>query len=314
MPFDRRFGRNPESILKLSEVPWGRHLLGLWCPAGSTTGRYGLRLAIRNGTLNFYRRGQSVAKVGFDRAGQPVADLHLAYVTGQTFWGQPYARLSGDRWSCAKFPNHLGHYGSERQLQEWVERADAHRGAEKAFVDDLVANNPNVIDLEMGLPAFINALGAKTAPRMDLVALELRDGRPVIVFWEAKMMENGELRSRSDPKIIRQLEDYRSWLNGPGRRQEVAAAYQASCRLQVTLHSLARQINPDIADLGALVRRVALSNSELGIDPAPRVVVSDLRKDRSWIEHLHSDRLHKEGISVHLVQNAEDLSLPGCPA
>ncbi len=53
-----------------------------------------LRLAIRNGYLNFYRRGQSVAKVGFDRAGNLQAKIHNKYVCGAEGSGQSHITLT----------------------------------------------------------------------------------------------------------------------------------------------------------------------------------------------------------------------------
>jgi hypothetical protein len=60
----------------LKENGWLSDLLQLWHPSGDAIGRdtdqegkEHLRLAIHNGSLNFYRAGQSMAKVDFDHGG-----------------------------------------------------------------------------------------------------------------------------------------------------------------------------------------------------------------------------------------------------
>ena len=65
-------------------------------------------------------------------------------------------------------------------------------GHEKCFVDLIVAHNPNVIDLEMGLPAYSNAPGKNRAPRIDLRGA--RTERWLVarsILWEAKLVDDG---------------------------------------------------------------------------------------------------------------------------
>ena len=71
--FGRKFEIERLSDVVLNENRWLCDLLHHWHPSGDPIGRdtdqegkEHLRLAIRNGYLNFYRAGQSVAKVGFD--------------------------------------------------------------------------------------------------------------------------------------------------------------------------------------------------------------------------------------------------------
>jgi hypothetical protein len=92
--------------------------------------------------------------------------VKYAFGRGETM--QEYARLSGTTLSCAKIGKQ-GTYEGLPTLLGWVAEADTHGGAEKALVDDLVADNAAVIDLEMGLPAWGDK---KTPSRMDCVALE----------------------------------------------------------------------------------------------------------------------------------------------
>jgi hypothetical protein len=63
----------------------------------------------------------------------------------------------------------------DRRKKKSMEGRNKTKLPEKVGVDAIVSNNPNVIDLEMGLPAW--RVGKKSALRMDIVALERkRDG------------------------------------------------------------------------------------------------------------------------------------------
>src|SRR5688572_21749886 len=97
------FGRNfPVERLSgavLEQNGWFCDLLRHWQPAGDTVGKdwhapeedpTQLRLAIRDGYLNFYRAGQSVARVGFDGGKKLQAKIHKKYVYGDKCNEQGY--------------------------------------------------------------------------------------------------------------------------------------------------------------------------------------------------------------------------------
>ena len=45
--------------------------------------------------------------------------------------------------------------------------------------------------------------GSQVADRIDFAAIQRKDGKPCIVFFEAKRFDNGELRSRKfEPPVI----------------------------------------------------------------------------------------------------------------
>ena len=76
--FDRGFGGLEAARRLPQDNPghWFLDLLRLWRPAGEPSGDYGLRLAVRDGYLNFYRQGQSIAKVSIVR-GQLRGEVHV---------------------------------------------------------------------------------------------------------------------------------------------------------------------------------------------------------------------------------------------
>jgi hypothetical protein len=103
-----------------------------------------------------------VAKVGFGRGGILQASIHKKYVFGDVCKDQGYVTLTsaGLKDSAGRVvPYDRG------QLPIWIANASGKGGEEKEFVDLVIGHNPDVIDVEMGLPTYSDV---RHAPRMDL--------------------------------------------------------------------------------------------------------------------------------------------------
>jgi hypothetical protein len=195
---------------------WWKDLLSHWVPSGSPSGEHGLRLAIRDGTLNFYRRGQAVALVTFGtrKGGLSLArmKIHARYVNGP---------VAADEY--LEFGAGYCDYPGRDELRRWIANTAYKHGPEKWGVDDIVSNNPEVIDFEVGVPG--------VAERMDLVALEDDGcGGARLAFWEAKTLDNSELRAaKGEPPVLRQVAGYDNF-----RRRsepEILIAYRETCKI-----------------------------------------------------------------------------------
>ncbi len=162
--------------------------------------------------------------------------------------GQDYVTLTSAGLPEQK-TGRLREYGGGAELRRWISNATKYMGKEKKFVDAVVARNANTIDLEMALPAFQINPKERTAPRMDLVALEPAGGRWQIVFWEAKLVTDPRLRCKE-----KQAPGARSTLSTTvGHLKNnvlVACAYKEACELLVAFHGLAKRVNPEIDELG----------------------------------------------------------------
>jgi hypothetical protein len=314
----------------LEENPWLKDMLGAWRPAGDAVHRDmteapklisrsqtleedlgRLRLAIRNGHLNFYRGGQSVAKIGFDSGGRLQFRIHSKYVYGETGRSDKYVTLTS-----AGLPDQatreLREYRGLAELKGWVANANKHVGKEKRFVDSVVARNPHTIDLEMALPAYSKE---RKAPRMDLVALEPVGDCWRIVFWEAKLVDDPRLRCRGDnvsPKVVQQLAQYTSWLGHPNHLCLVAHAYQNTCRLLVEFRELAKRFNPEIEELGpGIVAAAAADVSSLLVDVKPRLLIYNDPENIPFIRDRHLQKLRSapHNIHVQMVNGPDDMAL-----
>ena len=296
--FDRRLG--DESLDRLKELTsartgWWPDLLASWAPSGCPGA---LRLAVRNGYMNFYAMGQSVAKVSFGRGGgSPTMSIHEKYVKKCPGNGQKYVKLPCDKGADAE--GYDVPWGGRGMLDAWIARSRCYTSEEKRCVDALVAVSPKVIDLEMGLPAFGSR---KSALRMDMVALEGSPDDLRLVFWEAKLIGDSRLRSRThEPKVFEQIEAYRSYLGDADRKQRVIEAYRRCCGIVRDVHEMASQVGTTHC-LDPLITAAASPGSRLALEERPRLVIFDdgrKRDEEAWEEHL--DVLRRE-VPVAIVE------------
>ncbi len=268
--------------LASARIGWWPDLLECWAPSGHAGT---LRLAIRNGYMNFYAAGQSVAKISFGRGGaSPTMSIHEKYVKKCPGSGQNYVKLPCDEGADAD--GRPAPWGGRTMLDTWIARTRCYTSEEKCCVDKLVAVSPKVIDLEMGLPAVGKR---KSALRMDMVALEGSPDDLRLVFWEAKLIGDSRLRSRKhEPEVFKQICGYRSYLADADRRQRVTEAYRECCRAIRGLHAMASQVR-EAHCLDPLVLAAAEPDSALALEDNPRLVIFDDGKkcnNEAWKEHL----------------------------
>lgn len=326
--FSREFPVHHLTEPVLKQNSWLTDLLLRWHPAGdavnSGSGAEGvlardrvnrgelqhLRVAFRGRYMNFYCGGQSIAKVNFGRGGLQ-AKIHKKYVHGRDVTGRDYITLNSKG-----FPElGTGQLVPCNGLQQWISNANRKIGPEKRFIDMVVALNPDVIDLEMGLPAYSIIPKERRAPRIDLVTLEPHEGGWQVALWEVKLAGDGRARCRGNdlPKVVeKQLKPYTDWLSDGSRAKSVANAYQRSCRLLVDLHVVARRFRPDIEELGRGIRAVAASNAPpLSVDTEPRLLIIYDKKDEAFRKHGHFDKLVDAGLHVKTVESLSDVALCG---
>lgn len=312
--FQRNLNLNAISNANLASAPWLTDMLRHWYPAGNCVPMVqwdgalgskkeigvrpmGLRLAIRNGYMNFYCGGQSIAKVTLGKTLK--AKTHSKYLNDDVAGSGVYQDLEAHHADVAP----------------WMSRSHAYHGVEKLFVDAVCSVSGTIIDMEMGLPG-LPVKDAKTgefrlvAPRIDLVALEPDDGGWKIVFWEAKLPRDARMRTQGDkPEVVAQLESYSAWFADEAANERVLAGYKNTCRMICEIHKRAENAGIPVRPLHAAI--VAIGNKpELlkAIDPKVRLLI-DLRKDDPLFCKEHLPKLEKHGIPLHCVRTEADLNL-----
>ena len=263
--------------LAFSSGSWMRDLLCEWAPSG-TPGS--LRLAVRNGYLNFYHFGQSVSKVEFPKRGETAtASIHHKYVRNAE--GQTYLKIHTaegldvtGRKTCK--------WGGSAMLASWIAKAAGHANCEKRHIDTLLDRSPKVIDLEIALPARGDK---RSAPRIDIAALEgPSDGhRPCIVFWEVKRINDARLRSEGVPKVVEQIGAYEEYVRSVPQLFE--NAYRENCRILCKFHRIASDLW-ETPPLDPLISAVA-GGEYVEVDAEPRLlIVEDECPKSNWDHHL----------------------------
>ena len=324
--FNRRFDLN-RAEAALNENPWFSDMLKLWAPPGwgpklqdlkQEKLKPHLRLAIRDGYLNFYSNGQSIAKVSTPKGEQLRAEIHNKYIHDfrdvcQGPHSQTYVQLTGKAYSCKLGDPKTGPvaYNNE-SLESLISKAACYSGEEKKTVDQIVSWNPNIIDMEMGLPS---QDGSRKAVRMDLVNLEQRssDGKWQIVFWEVKMATDSRLRCKQgDPEVFEQLERYQNWI-GPknsDNQKRVADAYVAACECYVCISNLAKSFGINVGNLGPGIQEVAEEKLAPFIHVEPRLLIVGTSDEIEELEKRgHMGKIRDKGYIPKIFSQDDEMVL-----
>jgi hypothetical protein len=277
---------------------WWKDLLRLWQPSGFDGG---LRVALRHNALNFYAKGQSVAKVSLDRLKRPCMSVHVKYVTDQIH-SKPYLRFDSTG-SCLTEGFHDLSIEPGKSVSRWMANTECFFGDEKKFVDEVVSKTPSIIDLEMGLPSLFASIRGPDGilkrpdtedsgpPRMDIVSLESTNGGYCIVFWEVKLIDDGRLVSdpalKEPPEVVRQLERYKTFIENSEREKDVIDGYVKTCDVLENLLEMAERLDNRGRDLPRIVRDIVENSKNLTVDPLPRLLIYRLgHVTNSWSDHL----------------------------
>jgi hypothetical protein len=106
--------------------------------------------------------------------------------------------------------------------QKIKRRINIFTGKERQAIQYLANNIPHVIDIEIGFEGELKQdAKKKSVPRIDMAAVT---GSGTLVFFEAKLFSNNEIRSKKTPRVVGQLQKYRKLLSE--KREEIISAYQ----------------------------------------------------------------------------------------
>jgi hypothetical protein len=252
-----------------------------------------LLLAVRNGYLNAYVKGQSVFKIAFEKSSsagsQPRLAIHYKYLVKPDLEKKdPYVSFDGKAFDLNPAAIVNTEYESKLTLPQLIKTAARFAGPEKSGVHKIARKEPKVVDLEI---AFTKAgdNGDLSAPRMDIaVLMPGKSGGAEMVFCEAKCADNPELWSLEKPPkgeknlpslprstaVIAQIRKYERFIQANEHQQSLIDGYVSVCRNLVELsgQSSARQVDD-------LVRQVAEGKLELSIHPHVYLLIYDFGQD-----------------------------------
>jgi hypothetical protein len=279
-----------------------------------------LFIALRGSYLDVYWRGQRLFHVT-NRSGLKVT-THEKYLLDPALASQvPLVNGDFDIERLLKV-GFIHHYKDQTTLAKMKSAAGRFSGLEKTGCHKIAVRNPEVIDVEIAFPGTISlddGRDDKTAPRIDLAAVE-RDGNDArLVFWEAKHYSNGELRSRAvDGKsapVCRQITIYRKYLTD--NRKAIEDSYTLVAEALVAISEMVpcgmppRRLSQSIKDVGTGKRKL-----KLGEIPKVGLIIFGFDKGQRdepvWKEH-HLQRL-KDDPAISDVRDVGDPKTLRLPA
>ena len=195
-------------------------------------------------------------------------------------------------------------------LKKLKKAADLFSGLEKQGVHAIAQSNENIVDVEITLDA--TGLDTKRKhPRIDIAAFEQRADDVELVFWEAKLFANKELRAKepASPKVVGQINEYKQVLQK--RETEVLSSY---CRVAKNLVAIA-EMSGGVRVVGPAIRAVA-EWGKLWISSPANVGLlifgfDDDQKAEGGIGHKHFEKLKDQlgAESVRACGKADGLKL-----
>lgn len=263
-----------------------------------------LIIGIRDECFDVYWNGQSIFNAKF-QGGRVHVNTHVKYLLDPDRSERVSLNVDGTFY-VASTPM-LANYTSGT-LGKLKRAADLFSGMEKQGVHAIVRANENIIDVEIRFDARDLAADRKQ-PRIDMAAFEQRPAGVELVFWEAKLFANKELRATGTAPVVEQIEEYRQVLKA--NQPEVLSSYRHVAKNLVAI----AEMNGSRRTVGAAIRAVA-SGEELRMNSSANIglVIFGFDADQKavgGIGHKHFERL-KETLGENMVRasgNADGLKL-----
>jgi hypothetical protein len=220
-----------------------------------------LIIGIRNEKFDVYWHGQAIFHAQFkDR--RVNVNTHVKYLLDPCLDERVY--LEEDGTFPVRSAAILSRY-VPGTLSKLKTAADLFSGPEKQGVHAIVQANENIVDVEVTLDA--NGLDIKRKqPRIDIAGFEQQSDAVELVFWEAKLFANKELRASglAEPKVVGQIKEYICVLQE--RPTGVLPSYRRVAGNLVAIAGMSR----DARKVGPAIRAVA-GGAELRISSPANV-------------------------------------------
>ncbi len=258
-----------------------------------------LLIGIRDEALDVYWHGQALFCATY--SGSVRVNTHVKYLLDPDRSDRVPLKEDG---SMAVAEPMIKCYKDQETLEKMKRAAGLFAGDEKRGVHAIALANKDVIDVEIQLDARALLLKRKE-PRIDIAALEKTENGIELVFWEAKIFANKELRAKGDskPDVVKQIEEYRKVLDH--HRQSVISSYIRVAENLVAIVAM----NNQARSVGAAIQAVAGGiTPTLGAPPRVGLVVFGFDADEKADESIgakHFEKLKAE-VGPKLVRTRGD--------
>ena len=161
-----------------------------------------------------------------------------------------------------------------------------YAGVEKTGVHAVCMNEADVLDVEIAFTRCHPPIHGRTGEldRLDYLKLEMQNGKPMLVFYEAKTIANSEIKAKDRPHVLDQMDGYTKTLTG--HANEIVRSYNMVC-------DNIRELR--IRRKGNLIGMVQNNLTVDNIDDLPRLIIFGYDKSKessSWGGHY--EKLKKE--------------------
>jgi hypothetical protein len=249
-----------------------------------------LFVAIRDEYINIYFQGCSLFKISWNE--ELLFETHYKYLVRPS-WKNPYVSWQGDTPAIKDRVNEI--LIDKLNVDSLKKSSSWYAEAEKEGIHKILRSNKNVVDVEVALSPESEVetvsedqkgRSKRVADRIDFAAIQKKDGRPCIVFFEAKRFDNGELKAKEgEPRAFHQIGKYQKFIKD--NESAIGTSYPRVCKNLVDLA-------PNRYD--QLVRDAADSPEALTVDSEVRLVVFGYDKDEDegdvWNKHKKRLRDH----------------------
>jgi hypothetical protein len=245
-----------------------------------------LIIGIRDECFDVYWNGQSIFNANFQ--GRTVnVNTHVKYLLDPD--SDERVELEGGHFRVKSRPL-LASYATGT-LGKLKRAADLFSGMEKQGVHAIVRANENIIDVEIRLDAR-DLDSERNQPRIDIAAFEQRPDRVELVFWEAKLFANKELRAAGSAPVVKQIKEYQQVLEA--RQPEVLSSYRCVAQNLVAI----AQMTGSRHIIGPAIQAVA-DGQELRMNSTANIglVIFGFDADQKaegGIGHKHFEKLKKD--------------------
>jgi len=185
-----------------------------------------LFLAIRDKSINFYFRGNSVLQLNFS-GGRLNGNIHYKYLLRPFLKtegkkDQPYVSLDQQVKLPVINPK-------DANASKWIKAASKpYSGVEKEGVYQILRANRNIVDVELSFSRETEdgEIDGSKQNRIDFCALRDNGNGLELCFYEAKHFSNKELKATGEPKVVAQVSRYNKTISN--HKEEIHSAYETA--------------------------------------------------------------------------------------
>lgn len=165
-------------------------------------------ILIRNKEVRVQASGGLLLQINQDGQNNLICRMHEDYLSLRSE-KNPYVAL--EEMSTAPIKRVEGLKGFVKHYAKIKRRINIFTGKERKAVQYLANNIPQIVDIEIGFEGELKENASKkSVPRIDMAAIT---DNGTLLFFEVKLFDNSEIRSKKTPKVVGQLQKYKKLLS-----------------------------------------------------------------------------------------------------